>query len=77
MSNFISSLNFSSAERSNSIEIKKWADVNHYDTLCLYCADNDIDLSDISDEEFSSAADIMAEHGQSDKSMDTYFFWID
>ncbi len=78
MTNFIASLNFSDRnESSSAIEIKKWHDVNHYETLCLYCAENDIDLSDVSDNEFLNAVQVMAEHGQNDKSTDSYFFWID
>ena len=78
MTNFIETLNFSDRKESASaIEIKKWHSVNHYETLCLYCAENDIDLSNVSDEEFYTASDVMAQHGQEDKSTDSYFFWID
>jgi hypothetical protein len=78
MSNFIESLNFSSSDdNSNAIEIKKWNDVNHYETLCQYCANNDIDLTDVSDDDFYAASELMADHGQADKSTDSYFFWID
>lgn len=77
MSNFIEALNFSSTQTPNSIEIKKWSNVDHYNTLCSYCADYDIDLSDVSDQCFSDAADLMEEHGQYDKSCDSYFFSID
>jgi len=78
MKKFSERLNFSTAKDNDSaIEIKKWHDVNHYETLCLYCAENDIDISQVSDEDFMAASEVMAEHGQSDKGTDSYFFWID
>ena len=49
----------------------------YYDNLCCYCANNDVDLTYISDDDFSAAADIMAMHGTSDLSTDHYYFWID
>jgi hypothetical protein len=78
MSTLANRLNFSDKNgSSSSIEVKKWSDVNHYDTLCKYCADNDIDLTTISDDDFYSCSEIMVNHGQHDKSTDAYFFWID
>jgi len=71
-------LNFSSTKDNDSaIEISKWSNVNHYDTLCMYCADNNIDLDSFNDEDFEGCSDIMADYGQADKSTDSYFFWID
>ena len=49
----------------------------YYDNLCLYCADNDIDLGNVSDDEFMAAAEVMSGHGTLDLSTDHYFFWID
>jgi len=49
----------------------------YYDNLCLYCANNDIELSNISDTDFSSAADIMSGFGSADSECVTYYFWID
>lgn len=69
-------LNFSAKASHNSIEIKKWGDVNHYDTLCSYCAHYSINLDKISATDFEVCADLMADHGQSDKTTDTYHFWI-
>jgi len=78
MTTFTETLNFSSTNQDDrAIEIKKFSGVNHFDTLCLYCAENDIDVNSIDDAEFEAAADMMADHGQADKSADTYFFWID
>ena len=77
MSKFLESLNFSaSKDNSSAIEIRKWHDVDYYETLCMYCADNDIDLSRVSDEEFFAAAETMSQHEQIDKSKAAYFFWI-
>jgi hypothetical protein len=71
-------LNFSNNEdNSKAIEIKKWHSVNHYETLCKYCADNDIELKSIEDSDFDSAVLIMEDMGQADISTDSYFFWID
>lgn len=71
-------LNFSDKKECQSaIEVKKWHSVNHYETLCKYCADNDIDLSEINDLDFNNAGLIMADYGQENKATDSYFFWID
>ena len=71
-------LNFSnSQDNPSAIEIKKWHSVNHYETLCKYCSDNDIALSDVDDSDFDSAVIIMEDAGKEDKSTDSYFFWID
>ena len=71
-------LNFSDQkEHKSAIKIPKWRDINHYETLCLYCSDNDIDLDLISDHDFDSCPEIMKHHGQKDKALDHYYFWID
>jgi len=71
-------LNFSDKqENDTAIKIKKWHGVNHYETLCLYCADNDINIEEISDDDFYSCSVIMQEYGQEDKSIGHYYFWID
>ena len=71
-------LNFSSTQDNDSaIKVSKWSNVNHYETLCMYCANNDIDLDSVSDEDFEACSNIMENHGQADKSTDSYFFWID
>lgn len=76
--NLTEKLNFSDQKQSESaIKIKKWHDVNHYETLCMYVADNDIDITSVSDDDFYAASEVMAQHGQQDKSTDHYWFWID
>jgi hypothetical protein len=77
MTTFTAQLNFSTKkENESAIKVKKWNDVNHYDTLCLYCANNNISIEHISDREFDGAAELMSVHGQNDKTSDYYFFWI-
>lgn len=75
---FLKRLKFSDKEENQrAIKIRKWHNVAYYDTLCRYCADNDIDVNQISDEEFMSASEVMARHGQKNKKVDHYYFWID
>lgn len=77
MSTLSERLSFSNTQDNpTAIEIKKWHSVNHYETLCKYCADNDIDLSVVEDSDFDSAVIIMEDMGKEDKSTDSYFFWI-
>ena len=80
MTNFTETLNFSSKQE-NSTAIKlhnRNRDFGYYyDNLCLYCANNNVSLVDISDSVFSAAAETMNDFGIADKSTDHYFFWID
>ena len=69
--------NFSDTEIENSIKIPKWRNVNHYETLCLYCNENEDSFEDVTDEEFDACVELMEIHGQEDKSTDHYFFSID
>ena len=48
----------------------------YYDNLCLYCANNDIDIKQVSDQDFTNCADVMRDHC-SDNYVDNYYFWID
>lgn len=71
-------LNFSKIKDvERAVEINKKKDINYYETLCLYCADNDIDLKNVSDNEFDSAVEILSNYGLLDISFDLFFFWID
>ena len=70
-------LNFSDTPKDGAIQIKKWANVNFYETLCFYCSENNINVSDIDEDDFDGCSLIMADYGQADKSTDTYWFWID
>jgi len=49
----------------------------YYDNLCLYCANNYIDVSNVTDFDLNSCADIMQDFGVNDISTDHYYFWID
>jgi len=69
-------MNFSSfANISNSIEIDNRKNINYYETLCLYCADNNIKLTSVSDSEFDSAITTFKNHNSNAKKR--YFFSID
>ena len=73
-----SRFNFSDTKDNDfAIEVSKWGFSGFYETLCCYCADNNVDLTDISDSDFDSAVCTMEQYGQSDKSTDCYYFWID
>jgi hypothetical protein len=78
--NFSQSLNFSGT-KDNDSAIKLYnrnRDTGYYfENLCAYCANNDIDLNDIDNNDFCSAVDVMEAHGTNDLSIDHYFFWID
>lgn len=71
-------LNFSDYKPNDkAVKINKWSNVNHYETLCLYCAENAIPTTGISDEDFDGIVIEMENYGRSDKSIDHYYFWID
>jgi hypothetical protein len=70
-------LNFSDRKTANSIEISKCISTRHDQILRSYCAQNDIDLSSVSDDEIDACAELMQDHGMSDASARSYQFWID
>lgn len=71
-------LNFSTREENEKcVKIRKWHSINFYETLCLYCANNNINTDPISFDEFTGCVDILKSHGQADKSCDHYYFWIE
>jgi len=73
-----SRLNFSDYKQHDSaIKINKRREVHHYETLCCYCANNGIDVKNISDSDFTSASMILENYGKNDLSTDYYYFWID
>lgn len=74
----VEKLNFSDVEQvERAVKIDRNKDVNVYETLCLYCAENDVDLNGISDEEFSSAVEIIENYGSKDAEIKEFYFWID
>lgn len=71
-------LNFS--ERSGperSIKIDPRRDVNYYETLCLYCAENDINLNNLEQEEIDAAVNIIENYGSAELKREPFYFWID
>lgn len=71
-------LNFSLKKENDScVKVNKWRDVNYHETLSLYCADNDIDLSLYTDNDFDGAVETLKSFGKDDKEYDCYYFWID
>ena len=79
MKNFTETLNFSQ-KKENQTAIKlhnRNRDFNYYCyNLMLYCANNDIDISKISKDDFFAAVKIMRDHWCHDLSTDYYYFWI-
>ena len=62
----------------DAIELDTRRDIAYYDTLCLYCAENNIDLSDISDDDFMQTSEAIEEYSKaSRKAYDRIYFWID
>lgn len=78
MATLTEELNFADTQKvDRAVEINKRNDVNFYETLCLYCANNDVNLEDVSDEEFEAASDTIENFGRNDMSKDVFYFWID
>lgn len=64
---------------SNAVKIDPKNDINYYETLCLYCAENDVNLDNVDDGEFAADARhiehfSLGEDGLIDK---PFWFWID
>ena len=84
MSNFLERLNFSVKpnELENGVKINRNNDINYFETLCLYCADYNIELKNVSDEDFDAAVEVLKNYGFNDSSLiwefdNTFFFSID
>lgn len=76
MSNLTENLNFSlTDDNMRSIQIDPTRGVNFYDTLCLYCANNDVNLSSVINSDFDSAVIAMESYGAANPL--PYFFWIE
>ena len=60
MNNLLKRLNYATTTKSNleesAVKFEHGVNTNYYESLCLYCADNDIDLTDVTDIEFEEAA---------------------
>jgi len=76
MSTLTERLNFSTTSTHDSaIVIDNRKDVNFYETLCLYCSENNIDLKNIEDDDFNGAVYTMENYGIAQRG--EYNFWID
>jgi hypothetical protein len=65
MNEFYSKLNLTTDINSvpeRAIVLDGRRDIAYYDTLCLYCAENDINLNSVDDNEFHSTADLIQEY---------------
>lgn len=71
-------LNFSDrTDRKEAVKIDKRKDINVYETLCLYCANNDVNLKDISDQDFEGAVEIIENYAFDAPEIEFFYFWID
>jgi len=78
MKTLTESLNFSqSKDNDNAVFIRKHHDVNYYETLCLYCANNNVNTDLFTDNDFSSASDVIEDHQIQDDYSEGFYFWID
>ncbi len=59
MTTLTSRLNISSRKINGAYYIQSMIGMSCYDTLCLICSELDINLTDISDEDFEAAADVL------------------
>lgn len=76
MKNFTSRLNFSNTQNNeNAIKIDCRKDISYFDTLCLYCANNNINLDSIDNDDFSSAAMRIEDYGKK-SDVQTFFFGL-
>ena len=68
MTNFSEKLNFSikASDLENALKINKNRDVNYYETLCFYCSENNINLKNVSEEEFDAAVETIKNFGSKD-----------
>jgi hypothetical protein len=62
-----------------AVEIYTKKDTCIYETLCLYCANNDVNLKETTDEEFSSIVEVIElyRNGALEYEYDKFYFWID
>jgi len=80
MKHFAANLNFSDTRKNDrSVKIDRRKDINYYETLCLYCANNDIDLTEVDDDDFHSAGIALENYGKRGRiaNGDVFYFWFD
>lgn len=53
--------------------------INYHDTLCLYCADNNIDLDDVDESELESHVRELSRFGLGFDPIDNkpFWFWVE
>lgn len=67
-------MNFSTCQDKapdRAIFFNKKKDINYYETLCFYCADNDIDLKNVSEDDFVLCVTTL------ENFPNNFYFWID
>jgi len=76
---FIERFNFSLSEKGTPSCAEKFSGKEsseyYYATLCLYCAENDIDLSIVTAQDFDAGAETIKDFGNGE--IDDFYFWID
>lgn len=71
-------LNFSTTKDDDrAVKIERRKDIAYYDTLCLYCANNDIRLDTVSNHELDGAVFVLESYGKDALDIDHFYFWID
>ena len=77
----IENLNLTTSKKEcpyRAIKIDTRRDVNYYETLCLYCANNNVSLHDVSDNEFMEISDLIQAYSNAHVAQNDYiYFWID
>jgi hypothetical protein len=59
-----------------AFKLDRRRDINFYDTLALYCSDNNVDLANISDADFETTADLIKSYARQPEYNEIYL-WID
>ncbi len=77
MATLVERIRFTDIKNSKTMKVLKWKHPHGYDILSLYCADHNIDLSNVSDDDFENASAVIEGFGQSDKTINSFYFWID
>jgi len=61
----------------DAIIIDRRVAVDYPATLYKYCEDNNISTANLEDGDFESAVYILETYGEADKSLYSFYFWID
>jgi hypothetical protein len=64
---------------SHAVEIDLSKDINYYETLCLYCAENDVNLDGVNDVEFEADADQIQHFSLGEDGIvnERFWFWVE